>query len=195
MSFSLGPTFWNQIIIEWNEFPEAGSPRHPNFSHEKSRYEHHAAPALCFCHNVFFVFFSKLPPTQTAGEDNPSNYTEWHHDLPVFLLMLLSSHWPETQLFSNRRRVFCACSKGTSAYCTKHDISRHWVSVALGDGLAQFLALFPQNRGSLFCWIHIGSFYTLKYPLALFLCVYTLLPLPSSSLVYFSFHPRLECET
>lgn len=55
------------------------------------------------------------------------------NDLPRLLLMLLSSQWPETQLLPDLHLLQRVFSKGTSVYCTKHDISLHWVAIALGD--------------------------------------------------------------
>lgn len=67
----------------------------------------------------------------------------------------------------------CAFTKGTSVHCIKHDISWHWLHIALGDSYKQ-LALFLREVCFFYSWIHIGSFHSLTSPLALSSCVCSL---------------------
>lgn len=82
------------------------------------------------------------------------------NDLPRLLLMLLSSQWPKTQLLPDLHLLQHVFSKGTSVYCTKHDISLHWVAIALGDTKKELFFY----RGLLFARFTLAHFIYLKAP-------------------------------
>lgn len=104
-------------------------------------------------------------------------------DLPLLLLMLLSSHLTETQLLPDLQLAVCVFSKGTSVYCTKHDISQHWLDIALGDTQKQLLALFFSSFFDSHCFI----LFTYAPLGVLFLFVFPSSPLLSSPLLSFPF--------
>ena len=125
---------------------------------------------------LFFTASHKQPRKQTTVGRMTNRISTWscairgQDDLPLFLLILLSSHWPETQLLPDLHVVLCVFGEGTSVYCTKHDISQHWLDMALGDTQQRLLALFC--GGVCFFGFTLVQFIRLN-ALWLSFCVYT----------------------
>lgn len=104
------------------------------------------------------------------------------NDLPLLLLILLSSHWPETQLLPDLHLLLCVFSKGTSVYCTKHDISLHWLDIALGDTKKELFFIVLSFAG-----FALAHFIYLKAPWPFFFSCLCFIPFPFVPSLFFTF--------